>query len=160
MDATFGRNVGMFFMRTHEEVRAYHCGSCLGWSFTRFTALNLTLGWWGMISFVMTLYFQLQNFWSLIGGGGALLWRAQLARADRAALERSREQTDAATELGRFAHTIRRRLARGEPAEAIAHDMVDAAHVPLAKAEAYVARLAVEQAGSRGAITPSRREGA
>ncbi len=144
--ATFSRNIGMLIMRQTETVSGRHCARCLVQNFGRMQGLNMLLGWWGTISFVMTLFFSGSNVFHLVSGGAAL-WSDAASKASReAALTRHRESVDAGAELARFRHTIRMRLRRGETAGVIARDMVDAANVPLEKADAFVAEIARAEA--------------
>jgi hypothetical protein len=145
VEASFSRNVGMLIMRRAETIAGRHCARCLTWNFLRMQGLNMLLGWWGTISFVMTIFFSLSNVFHLVSGGATLAFEAAGARATRVANERARERVDAGAELARFRNTIKMRLRRGETVEVIARDMVDAANVPLHKAEAFVAELAASE---------------
>ncbi|MDQ3031574.1 MAG: hypothetical protein M3Y87_04095 [Myxococcota bacterium] len=146
VEVTFSRNVGMLIMRRMETVTAHHCSGCLLREFARFQGLNMLLGWWGTISFFMTIVYTFQNLYSVVVGRGTLATSTAPARAEAAARDHARESIDAEAELGRFKHTIRNRLRAGDTADAIAADMVEVADVPLRKAQAYVARLARDEA--------------
>lgn len=147
VEASFSRNIGMLVMRRSETVQGRHCGRCLVGNFFRMQGLNMLLGWWGTISFFVTLFFSLSNVFHLAVGGAELAFGAASAKATDTARERAMERVDASAELGRFRHTIRMRLRRGEDASVIAKDMAEAASVPLRKAEAYVAEVAAGHAG-------------
>jgi len=57
----FYYNIGLLVMRFHKSLDATLCKSCIHRSFWKFTALNLFLGWWGIISFFCTIGFLLNN---------------------------------------------------------------------------------------------------
>ena len=58
----FYGNIGMFVERRRFELKAEMCGPCLHQQFLKFTAMNLFLGWWGMISFWVTPVYLVRNF--------------------------------------------------------------------------------------------------
>jgi len=78
----FRQNTGMLFMRRVRVWSGRACRPCAAKVFARTTLHNLTLGWWGTISFVITPIFVVSNFyywtrtWSLPSLGVAT--RAQL----------------------------------------------------------------------------------
>jgi hypothetical protein len=57
----FHRNVGMLVQRQTHSIKASLCRSCLHNVFLEYTYKNLLLGWWGMISLVVTPIFFLMN---------------------------------------------------------------------------------------------------
>jgi hypothetical protein len=57
----FYQNIGALVMRFHKSVRGNLCKSCINKYFWSYTLTNLTLGWWGMISLVVTPIFILNN---------------------------------------------------------------------------------------------------
>jgi hypothetical protein len=57
----FYYNIGLLVMRFHKSLDATLCKSCIHRSFWKFTAFNLFLGWWGLISFFCTIGFLLNN---------------------------------------------------------------------------------------------------
>lgn len=154
VEATFSRNIGMLIMRRSETVSGRHCLRCLSKNFATMQGLNMILGWWGYISFVMTLFYTASNVFHFTVGLGEIALGAAGEAANEAAVARARESVDAGAALGRFRNTIRQRLLRGEPRDRIAHDMVDAADVPLRKAEAYVDEIARELARSPSGARP------
>lgn len=145
VQVTFSRNVGMLIMRQTEVVEGYHCAACLVRNFAVFMALNLTLGWWGTISFVLTIFYSLSNIVTFAWAGGLLAFAAISQRVETARIDSERARVDADAALGRFRHTIRMRLRNGESVAVIAQDMVEAANVPPQKATAYVEALAADR---------------
>ncbi len=136
--AKLSHNIGMVVMRRVEWTEGQMCQGCLVRTYLKHTGLNLVLGWWGMISFIMTIVFLVGNTVHLVTGLIAL--RSASARQARAERQREAEraQTDAPAALERFKHTIRMRLKRGEDVEVIAAEIADAANVPHEKAHAFV----------------------
>lgn len=57
----FQGNVGLFVQRYRHQVRAEMCGPCLHTQFSKFTLMNLLLGWWGTISMFVTPGYILHN---------------------------------------------------------------------------------------------------
>jgi hypothetical protein len=55
------RNIGLLVFRLHESTQGNLCRRCIGETFWRYTLLNLTLGWWGVISFIVTPIFLITN---------------------------------------------------------------------------------------------------
>lgn len=111
--AKMSHNVGMLIMRRQEWTEGRMCRSCLVRTYLRHTGLNLVLGWWGMISFVLTIVFLVGNTVHLVTGLFAI--GSEQAKDTKAQSEREaeRERTNAPEALGRFRHTIRMRLKRG-----------------------------------------------
>lgn len=59
----FHRNVGMLFQRQTYSIKRNMCRSCIHKTFWEYTFKNLLLGWWGMISVVVTpIYFVMNLF--------------------------------------------------------------------------------------------------
>lgn len=48
------QNVGMLVMRTHRELHGELCQACISHYFWEFTLVSAVLGWWGLISCVLT----------------------------------------------------------------------------------------------------------
>ena len=59
----FHRNVGMLFQRQTYSIKLNMCRSCIHKTFWEYTFKNLVLGWWGLISVVVTpIYFVMNLF--------------------------------------------------------------------------------------------------
>jgi hypothetical protein len=58
---TFHQNIGLLVMRFSKTLEGHFCKSCIHKSFWEFTVINLSLGWWGLISLFVTPYFILGN---------------------------------------------------------------------------------------------------
>ena len=57
----FHQNIGALVMRYYKHVEGDLCKSCIHRFFWKFTLVNLFLGWWGMISLIVTPFFILNN---------------------------------------------------------------------------------------------------
>jgi hypothetical protein len=139
--AELRHNVGMFFMRQVHRTAGELCRPCLKRAFWRHTASNLTLGWWGTISFFMTWYFLFAN----IGEYTRAL--RELGAETRAAEPPPRviaEGEEARERLAAFAHNVRLRLRAGEPAGEIARDLSATHDVTVSDAMAFVRELPPE----------------
>jgi hypothetical protein len=129
-------NVGMLFMRREYETDAKLCAKCLGQAFRKHQLSNLLLGWWGMISFVMTWVYLVDNFRVYFGA------KKDLARmSERREAARFVPEGSASERLAPFRHNVRLRLRRDEDAARIATDLAETHEVPLADAQAFVQDL-------------------
>jgi hypothetical protein len=57
----FYQNIGALVIRFSQSVEGDLCKSCIHRYFWKYTAVNMGLGWWGMISLVLTPFFLLNN---------------------------------------------------------------------------------------------------
>ncbi len=57
----FYQNIGALVMRFSGSIDGNLCKSCVHEHFWKMTATNVLLGWWGVISFVVTPFFILNN---------------------------------------------------------------------------------------------------
>lgn len=57
----FYENVGLLIMRLHKNVKGLLCFDCQKDIFWKFTIKTLVLGWWGIISFIVTPFILLNN---------------------------------------------------------------------------------------------------
>jgi hypothetical protein len=64
------QNIGMLVMRRQQSMSGNLCKACIDSYFWRFTLGNMTLGWWGLISLVMTPIFLVNNLVQFIGSRG------------------------------------------------------------------------------------------
>lgn len=61
------QNIGALVMRYHKTVQGNLCKRCHHKYFWKFTATNLTLGWWGTISAIVTPVFVINNVARYLG---------------------------------------------------------------------------------------------
>ena len=57
----FYQNIGLLVMRMQKSACGYMCKRCVSKHFWSFTGINLTLGWWGIVSLIVTPFFVLNN---------------------------------------------------------------------------------------------------
>jgi hypothetical protein len=57
----FHQNVGLLIIRLSKSIRGDLCSGCIHKYFWEFTTINLLLGWWGIISLVVTPFLILNN---------------------------------------------------------------------------------------------------
>src|SRR5690242_4244734 len=53
-DVTLHQNIGMLMMRRSQTIKGSLCKPCIDSYFWRFLVVSATLGWWGLISLIMT----------------------------------------------------------------------------------------------------------
>ena len=58
---TFYQNIGALVMRFSKTADGRMCKRCIHSTFWKFTLTNLTLGWWGAISLIVTPIFTINN---------------------------------------------------------------------------------------------------
>ena len=59
--ADFSGNIGAIIMRFERSIRGNMCKVCVHQQFWKYTAMNLFLGWWGVISFFITPFYLFTN---------------------------------------------------------------------------------------------------
>ena len=57
----FHQNIGLLVMRLYNGTTGNLCKRCINSTFWKYTAINLTLGWWGIISLFLTPIFCIIN---------------------------------------------------------------------------------------------------
>jgi hypothetical protein len=65
-NVSFRYNIGLLFIRFNRHLEGYLCRNCIEDYFWKYTAINLFLGWWGLISFFVTPFFILENLISYV----------------------------------------------------------------------------------------------
>src|SRR3954452_1786392 len=55
------RNIGLLVMRMHQATKGDLCKPCIQKTFWNYTLVNATIGWWGIISFIVTPIFVVNN---------------------------------------------------------------------------------------------------
>ena len=131
-------NVGMLIMRRVYTTQGELCRRCLSKRFWHHTLSNLTLGWWGTISFFMTWYFLVSNTFTYVRAQG------ELGREGARKVEPVRSIAageDARRILERFEHNVRLRLRTGETPEEVARDLARFHGVELADAQRFVTQV-------------------
>jgi hypothetical protein len=95
-------------------------------AFRKHQLCNLFLGWWGMISFVMTWIFLVENTRVYFAARGDLRRMVERQEASRYVPQGSPSER-----LAPFQHNVRLRLRGDEAASAIAADLAATHQVPL-----------------------------
>jgi hypothetical protein len=75
MNVTFRQNVGAVVVRFSKELKGDLCAPCIRSTFWSCTLLTLVVGWWGMISFVVTPIFLIGNLVNLASASRLAGWR-------------------------------------------------------------------------------------
>ena len=57
----FHENTGLIFMRQYRSVKGNLCKACINYFFWNLTGRTMLFGWWGVISFLVTPFFLLNN---------------------------------------------------------------------------------------------------
>lgn len=64
---SFHQNIGALVMRFPSSISGNLCKGCAGKYFWRMTGTTLLLGWWGVISFIVTPFFLINNIVRYVG---------------------------------------------------------------------------------------------
>ena len=118
---SFHQNIGALVMRFSQKVEGELCKSCIKRHFWTMTLITFLFGWWGIISFVLTPFFLLNN---VIYGLRSLGMepappRVALPRLSNAAVQ----------QIKPYARELRRLLKRGEDLTVIAEIIAEQADV-------------------------------
>jgi hypothetical protein len=137
----FYHNIGALVMRFWGCIKGNLCKSCIHRHFWKFTAINLFLGWWGVISFIVTPFFILNNTFRYL----TCLFMPGVPLGATAP-----ELTEAVVEkLGPHTDALVEQLNRGTPLPQVAEDIAMRAMVTPGQVVLYVQALvaASQQAG-------------
>lgn len=130
-------NVGMLVMRREYATEGQLCRSCLDRAFWHHTLRNVTLGWWGMISFFMTWYFLAANLIAYVRARSEL----REMRPREAPRVEVAEGDEAQRILVPFEHNVRMLLRTGDAPEAIARDLARTHRVAPTAAQRFVEQV-------------------
>jgi hypothetical protein len=130
-------NVGMLFMRREFTTEGQLCKRCLSSAFWHHTLRNLTLGWWGTISFFMTWYYLASNLVTYVRA------RSELGRVRPREVRGTTVATgdEAQRILGPFEHNVRMLLRSGDAPEAVARDLARTHGVEPTAAQRFVEEI-------------------
>lgn len=136
------QNIGALVMRFHKRVQGNLCKRCHHKYFWKYTATNLTLGWWGYISVVLTPCFIVNNVVRYIAA-------ATLPKPSPDA--KVPVITDAIVgKLDRYRQELIQRLNGGEQLETVAPDMARRSGVTPGEVVVYVQWLVRQQKQQQG----------
>lgn len=141
-------NIGMIILRRVSSTEGELCRKCLHRAFWGHTLRNVTLGWWGTISFFMTWYYLASNLVTYLSALHELRGRRPRheARPSVVAGEEARRL------LEPFEHNVRLRLRDGETPEAVGADLARLQGVEPAAALHFVEQVHASEGGSRDAV--------
>jgi hypothetical protein len=142
-------NVGMLVMRTTHSTRAALCSDCLHQAYRYHLLRNVTLGWWGTISFFATIYYLFANTVTYVSTLRKLRVLAALPSraATRVAVVLSADEIRARLEP--FEHNVRLRLRAGDPIEDVAADLAALRDVAPDAARGFVESLSSASPAAR-----------
>jgi hypothetical protein len=129
----FYQNIGALVMRYSSKIEGNLCKSCVHKHFWKMTAINLTLGWWGTISLIMTPCYLINN----LGHYFVCLFMPSSRGAQRPQLSE-----DAVGRIGPYTDEIIRRLNGGENGPAVLASVAERAGVTPGQVGLYVRHLA------------------
>jgi hypothetical protein len=136
----FYQNIGLLLMRFHRSIVGNLCKSCIHKYFWQYTLVNLFLGWWGLISLIVTPFFLINNVFRYLCCLGMPAVPAGAARP---------QLTDeAVSRLTPFTDEIVQRLNSGQKIDEMAVEVAEQAQVSPGQVVIYVQAL-VEAAKQR-----------
>jgi hypothetical protein len=130
-------NVGLLLMRREYSTEGQLCRRCLNEAFWHHTLRNVTLGWWGMISFFMTWYFLASNLITYMRARREL----EQARPREAPLAKVADGDEAQRILGPFEHNVRMLLRSGDEPEVIVRELARTHGVAPTAAQRFVEEI-------------------
>jgi hypothetical protein len=135
----FHQNIGLLVVRLPWSIEGRLCKSCIHKRFWSMTATTLFLGWWGVISFLVTPFFLVNN----IGR-----YRFCLGMAPTPPGARPPQLTDAAIDqIQPHADELFRRLNEGEDFAAVASSIAERAGVTPGQVVLFVQAVVRSQEG-------------
>jgi hypothetical protein len=127
----FYQNIGMLIMRSSKNVEGELCKTCINQVFWKFTLITLVLGWWGMISLIVTPLFLINNVGRFLGTIG-MKPPGQIPAAPHPTASLTAEARERLTP---FIAEIQGRIHAGEPREVVCENVARKAGVSAHQAE-------------------------
>lgn len=120
---SFYQNIGALVMRFTKSVDGYFCKSCIHKHFWQMSGTTFLLGWWGTISFIITPFILMNNFFRYLFclGMTAVPPEAQYLRMSAGVLD----------QIEPYGEELFRRIAAGEDTHAVLHDVSNRSGVPM-----------------------------
>ena len=131
----FYQNIGALLMRFTKRIDGNLCKSCIHKYFWEFTLITLILGWWGVISFLTTLFFIPNNIIRYL-----LSLSLKPVPPGATVVELTEE---AISRLSPYAETIVTRLSNGESLEHVTEDVALRARVTPGQVALYLRALVI-----------------
>ena len=119
-------------MRFTSTMEGNLCKSCIHRHFWKFTLVNVTLGWWGLHSLIITPFYLLNNLFRYLFCLAMPSAAGAAAGVDREAVGR----------IGPHTEEIIARLNRGEPAQTLLGDVAGRAGVTPGQVALFIQELA------------------
>ncbi len=130
------QNIGMLVLRSSKNVKGELCKTCINRYFWEFTLITAVVGWWGMISMIVTPLFLANNVFRFCTT--LRMPRTLPARGPDLANHPTLSLTpDALVRLQPFAAEVRERLGGGADLEQVADDVARRARVSATQAELF-----------------------
>jgi hypothetical protein len=129
----FYQNIGALVMRFTRTVEGSLCKSCIHRHFWKFTLVNVTLGWWGLHSLIITPFFLLNNLFRYL---------SCLGMPSAAGAQRPELTSESVGRIGPHTEEIIARLNRGEPAQTLLGDVAGRAGVTPGQVALFIQELA------------------
>ena len=129
----FYQNIGALVMRFTRTIEGNLCKSCIHRHFWKFTLVNVTLGWWGIHSLIVTPFFLLNNLFRYL---------FCLGMPSAAGARRPELTAEAVQRIGPHTEEILARLNRSEPVQALLGDIAARAGVTPGQVALYIHELA------------------
>jgi hypothetical protein len=130
----FYYNIGMLVARMHKHIKGNLCKRCIHKYFWQFTLKDIVLGWWGMISIIVTPIFLINNVARYLAAMGLEATPAD-ARPPQLTAE-------AIAKLAPCVDEIRKRLTNREALTDVAISVARTANVTPGQVVLYVRALA------------------
>ena len=127
----FFLNVGMLFRRYERSIKGRMCKPCIHYHFWENTLVTLLMGWWGVISLIVTPFFLLNNLLRYVG---CLFMRSRFPEVG----------VDVEAKLEPHLPVLLSRLKAGEKLRPVVKDLAPKAGVTVAEANAYLQALVRE----------------
>jgi len=139
---SFHENIGVLFMRFSRSMQGNLCKNCIHKHFWKMTGTTAVVGWWGMISFIVTPFFLLNNI-----GRYAMCLRMPPVGPDATIPSLSSEEFDRISPL---ANGMFDRLNGGQAFEVVVAEVAESAGVTPGQVLAFIRAIA-----SAAPATPS-----
>lgn len=129
----FYQNIGLLVIRFSNTIEGNLCKSCIHKYFWQYTLITFFLGWWGIISFIVTIFFLLNNIFRYLFclGMEPVPFNAASPELDDAAMDR----------LAPYTERLIDRLNGGEDLQRVMEDIAMQAQVTPGQVAIYVHAL-------------------
>jgi hypothetical protein len=129
----FYQNIGLLVMRFSNTIDGNLCKSCIHKYFWKYTLITFFLGWWGIILFIVTIFFLLNNIGRYLFclGMEPVPFNATSPELDDAAMDR----------LSPYTEQLIDRLNRGDELQRVMEDIAMQAQVTPGQVAIYVHAL-------------------